>query len=667
MNDNGYVSPQPTPTRRRRTQHVSAQAYEPVSAPVAAPAQPVGQPVPPAAQPVPVVAPPPKPVHSASSMPNWQPMQPRQAAPVAAAPMMRPQQGMPQQPPQGMPQQPPQGMPQRPQKVPPMPPQPMQQPVQHQSYRPPQPAPQGYRQQYVPPQPVRQPVPVDYQQRGYHTPVQEQPVHGGGSQPPRKKGGRGIIIALVAVLLVAVLSVGSIYFYQYNETKNYVTPYNSVFCQGVYVDGIHLGGMTADEGVAAVTAKAQQRNDAWSVNLTFQGQVVTTLTAGQLGMKVDVIDVLREAWEQGHVGDLNQRRTAMEQLLETPWQAYTATPGGDTSVVDSVLQQIKNLVYRAPQDARLVEFNPANSYPFQFIDEVYGRVLNTEPLKETIYQMVSMMESGDVEIVPDEIAPNVTVASLKENLTMRASVYTPISTSSTTERTNNIRRSFEKISGYILEPGKKMSFNSVVGKRTLDNGFFEAIEYAYGDEVIGVGGGVCQASTTLYQAAVVGGLEIVTREPHSDSVSYAAYGEDATVYWEGGRKIDLVIKNNTDKPLYFVAAVQSDPSNRKRFVARVTIYGKSMGENVRYELTSKTIETLKPPETPEYVKDKKGTYVTYTDQEHRVRKAKDGYVVESYRVKYVNEEVVERTLLYTDRYEPKQERIYVGVKKRESK
>ena len=211
-----------------------------------------------------------------------------------------------------------------------------------------------------------------------------------------------------------------------------------------------------------------------------------------------------------------------------------------------------------------------------------------------------------------------------------------------------------------------MSFNSVVGKRTTDNGFFEAIEYAYGDEVIGVGGGVCQASTTLYQAAVVGGLEIVTREPHSDSVSYAAYGEDATVYWEGGRKIDLVIKNNTDQPLYFVAAVQSDPSNRKRFVARVTIYGKSLG-NVRYELTSQTIEVLKPPVEPEYVKDKKGTYVTYTDQEHRVRKAKDGYVVESYRVKYVNEQVTERTLLYTDRYEPKAERIYVGVKKRETK
>ena len=643
MNNNGYVLPQPQEPRRRRTQHVSAQAYEPVSAPVAPPPSPVAQP--------------PQPVRSASSMQGWQPQQPRQAAPAAAQPVVRPSQGVPVQ-----------QMPQRPVQ-PAQQPAPQPQPMQPQGYRPQPMQPQGYRQQYVPPQPVRQQAPMDYQQRGYHAPKQaplttadpKQPQ--GGGQPPRKKKGRGLIIALVAVLLVAALSVGGMYFYQYKETQDYVTPYNNVFCQGVYVDGIHLGGMTADEGVAAVTAKAQQRNDAWSVNLTFQGQIVTTLTASQLGMTVDVIDVLRQAWEQGHVGDLNQRRAAMEQLLREPYQAYTATPGGDTSVVDSVLQQIRNLVYRAPQDARLLEFNPANSYPFVFQDEVYGRVLDTEPLKEKIYQMVSLMESGDVEIVPDEIAPTVTVADLKQGLTMRASVYTPISTSSTTERTNNIRRSFEKISGYILEPGKKMSFNSVVGKRTLDNGFFEAIEYAYGDEVIGVGGGVCQASTTLYQAAVVAGMEIVTREPHSDSVSYAAYGEDATVYWEGGRKIDLVIKNNTDSPLYFVAAVQSDPSNRKRFVARVTIYGKSL-ENVRYELASKTIETLKPPEEPEYIKDKKGTYVTYTDQEHRVRKAKDGYVVESYRVKYVNDEVVERTLLYTDRYEPKQERIYVGVKKR---
>jgi hypothetical protein len=88
-----------------------------------------------------------------------------------------------------------------------------------------------------------------------------------------------------------------------------------------------------------------------------------------------------------------------------------------------------------------------------------------------------------------------------------------------------------------------------------------------------------------------------------------------------------------------------------------------MGD-IRYELESKTVQELEPPEKPVYIKDKEGTYVTYTDQEKSVSKAKPGYVVESYRVRYEGNLETERVLLYTDTYEPKPERIYVGVSKR---
>ena len=484
-----------------------------------------------------------------------------------------------------------------------------------------------------------------------------------GGQPPRKNL-RTVLVALAAAVLVVCLGVGGYAYQKDAQVKQAVAAYDDVFCPGVYVDGIHLGGMTAEEGVNAVTTKAQARNDSWYVNLTYQGQVVTTLNASQLGMKVDVMDALNNAWAQGHTGDAYQRQAAMEALMVNNYQGYSAEPGGDTSVVDNVLAEIKKRVDRAPNDAKLVEFNPENSYPFTFQDAEEGRVLDTDPLKARLYQMVSAMESGDVEIEPDSIAPSVTTDDLKQKLTLRGTMYTPISTHSNENRTNNIRRCFESISGYILEAGKKFSFNSVVGKRTLANGFYEAVEYAYGSEVMGVGGGSCQASTTLYQAAVTAGLEIITREPHSKEVSYAKYGEDATVYWEGNRKIDLVFRNNTDSPLYFVAAVQSDPSNRKRLIARVSIYGESLGDNVRYELQSVTVKELDPPEEPEYVKDTKQQYVTYTDQEYTVRKAAKGYVVESYRVKYEGDTVTERTLLYTDTYKARSKLIYVGTKKR---
>ena len=438
--------------------------------------------------------------------------------------------------------------------------------------------------------------------------------------------------------------------------------FDNVFCQGVYVDGIHLGGMTAEQGIAAVQAQAQQRNDAWSVRLTYQGKLVTEIKASQLNMNVDVYDTLNDAWAQGHTGTVDERRDAMEALMVTPYEGYTAMPGGDTSVIDNTLDSIRNYVYRAAQDAAIVSFDPSKTDPFTFQEEVPGRYLDTEPVKEQLYRMVSTLESGEIALEPVEIAPQVTVEELKKTVELRASAYTSISTTSTEERNNNIRRSFQLISGKVLQPGETFSFNDTVGERTEKNGFYPAIEYANGEHVMGIGGGVCQASSTVYIAAVQAGLQIIKREPHSDQVNYTDYGQDATVYWQYGRKIDLQFKNNTDGPIYMVAAVQSDPNNRKRLIAKVSLYGMSLGD-VTYSLETKTIEELEPGEDI-IVQDKKAEYVTYTDQEYVERKARKGYVVESYRVKYVGGVEVERTLLYTDTYEARAKRIYVGVTER---
>ena len=551
-----------------------------------------------------------------------------------------------------------------------------------QDYRAPKPA-YAYQEQ-----PRQQAYAGGYQQqdarqsRGNASPLYNQPAGGyppqggGPGYPPQqpwpsgggsggRQGGHALRTVLVIVLCVALLAglgAGGYFALQQQQLRQYVEAYDDVFCQGVYVDGIHLGGMTAEQGIAAVQAQAQQRNDAWSVRLTYQGKLVTEIKASQLNMNVDVYDTLNEAWAQGHTGTLEERRNAMESLMATPYEGYTAMPGGDTSVIDSTLDSIRNYVYRAPQDAAIVSFDPTKTDPFTFQEAVPGRYLDTDPVKEQLYHMVSTLESGEIALEPVEIAPQVTVADLKKTVELRATAYTSISTTSTEERNNNIRRSFQLISGKVLQPGETFSFNDTVGERTEKNGFYPAIEYANGEHVMGIGGGVCQASSTVYIAAVQAGLQIIKREPHSDQVNYTDYGKDATVYWQYGRKIDLQFKNNTDGPIYMVAAVQSDPNNRKRLIAKVSLYGMSLGD-VTYSLETKTIEELEPGEDI-IVQDKKAEYVTYTDQEYVERKARKGYVVESYRVKYVGGVEVERTLLYTDTYEARAKRIYVGVTER---
>lgn len=509
------------------------------------------------------------------------------------------------------------------------------------------------------------------QQSGWQQPVPPigmqppGPPHGGGpgGKTPRSVG-RTIMVALLCLVVVAGLAVGGYYAWQDNQVKQYVTAYDTVFCQGVYVDGIHLGGMTQQEGLNAVTAQAQQRNDAWSVRLTYQGQLVTQITADQLGMKVDVADTLNAAWSQGHTGDVYLRKQAMEQLLTTPYEGFTALPGGDTSVIDNILTDIRNNVYRAPQDAT-VSFDPNRmDQPFSFQEEVAGRILDTAPIKEQLYHMVSTMESGDIEITPQTILPQVTVADLKKQVALRGTASTDISTRSTEERTKNIQRCFELINGYVLKPGATFSFNNVVGMRTVKNGFFEADEYVRGEVVKGIGGGSCQASTTLYQAAVRAGMKITEREPHSMEVNYCEYGKDATVYWYSNHKIDLAFRNTSDSPVYIVAAVQDAPTNKNWKVAKVSIYGADLG-NISYDIDAEITEILPAPMEPKYVKDTKQDYVIYTDEEHVVVKGKDGLVVTSYLVTYENGRESSRTKLFEDTYKPKQETIYVGILERE--
>lgn len=486
------------------------------------------------------------------------------------------------------------------------------------------------------------------------------------AEPRRKKGKAGKAVLIIALVLLAgaAAGVGVPKYLEKREIEETVASYDGLFAEGVYVDGIHLGGMSPEQGLNSVQSQIQQRKDAWNVTLTYQGTKLAQINAGMLGMSVDIGQVLNEAWAQGHTGDVNERYAAMQALKETPYQAYTAVPSGDTSVIDNVLAQVKNQIDQPAVNARLLAFDPSQSYPFSFQTDQKGRRLDTDQIRDELYHMVATMTSGTVELEPESLEPEILLTDLQRHYMLRSSVYTPISTSSEENRNNNIRHAFEFINGYVLAPGAQFSFNGVVGERTEANGFFPAIEYAYGEHVMGIGGGVCQASTTVYQAAVCAGLQIVKREPHSDSVNYTEYGKDATVYWSGKRKIDLVFKNNTEDPIYMVAAVQKDPSNRRRLIAKVMIYGADMGD-VRYEIECKTVRELDPPEKPSYIKDKEGTYVTYTDQQKSVSKAKPGYVVESYRVRYSGNTEIDRTMLYTDTYEPKPERIYVGVKRRD--
>lgn len=521
-----------------------------------------------------------------------------------------------------------------------------------------------YNQGYRPPQ---QP-----QQGNWYAPPPQQP---GGQkkrtasaqkkQPPKQRPRPSLKWQLVKVLLVVVLLCAAAGAALLWKAQSDVKPYENVFLDNVSVDGIDLSGKTWDEGSRLVWDQINQKQNGWYVRLRNAYGDYKDITAQTLGISFDPTAALQNAWAIGHDDQMNVFELRNEiELARSAGNAFSsAEQSADTTPIDTILATLEQAAYRAPSDAYIISFNPDDSAnPFTYQQEVYGQRLDTSAIREQILHMVNNLQSGEILLETELIYPNVTVDQLAQTVALRNRAVTSISTSSTEDRTENIRIAFSKINGTVLQDGDKFSFNKLAGRRSLENGYLPAIEYAYGLQTMGVGGGVCQASTTVYLAAVQSGMKILKREPHSMAVNYTELGLDATVSDTRGREIDLTFQNTTGSPVYIAAHVIPSPSNKRRLLCEVRIYGQSLGD-VTYKLESETREVIPKPLTPTMKVDKDGDYVTYIDEQHVVE-GREGYIVDAYLVTYQNGYATARDLLTTDEYPCKEDTIYTGAKER---
>ena len=459
---------------------------------------------------------------------------------------------------------------------------------------------------------------------------------------PRKKKRRGFgwqMLKFFLVLLLVVAVGAGIY-----VGKAYldVSPYTSVFLDGVTVDGINLGGMTWEEGEAAIRNQIKDKLGSWYVRLKSANGMYRDITAEMLSISRDPVEALEAAWAVGHETSATNRKTVFElqqeiiTARESDYHFSSVEYDADTSVIDGILSNLERAAYDQPQDAKLLNFNPdSTTEPFEFQEEVVGRKLDTDAIKTEILEMVSTFESGEVLLQTVALYPETTVADLEKYYTLRARAVTPIDSSSTEARDENIRIAFSKINGYIVNDGSKFSFNTVVGRRTLENGFYRAYEYNYGDLVLGIGGGVCQASTTVYLAAMKAGMELISHTAHSMKVSYTDMGLDATVSDTVGAERDMSFRNNSGGQIFMAARVISDPANRKRLMCEVRIYGMDLG-SISYDFETVVVKTLDPPLEPVYIDDTDAKYVTYVDEIYPYSDAVVGYVVDTYLVTMQN-------------------------------
>jgi len=534
-----------------------------------------------------------------------------------------------------------------------------------------------YTQGYRPPQqqpPVQQPAQPQqpYNPQGnWYAPPPQQPSSPSGKrskknqkvQKPKKKKKLGWQLAKLLIVLLLLAGAACALFVW--KTKSDVEPYQDVFLDNISVDGIDLSGLTWAEGSQRVWNQINEKQNGWYVRLRNAYGNYKDITAQTLGISFDPSAALQQAWAIGHDPNMNifDLQKEIEKARAIPNAFSSAEQSADTTPIDTILATLEQAAYRAPSDAYIISFNPddpANPFTYQY--ETYGQRLRTDSIREQILAMVQNLESGEIMLETELIEPNVTVAQLSQTVALRGSAVTPIASSSTEDRTENIRIAFGKINGMQLQNGEKFSFNTVVGRRNYETGFLPAIEYAYGLEQWGWGGGVCQASSTLYIAAIQSGMTILKREPHSMAVSYTSLGMDATVSDTRGREIDFSFRNESGGTIYITAHVTKSPTNKRNLLCEVRIYGPSLGSTT-YQLQSETVQVIPKPVTPIYKEDKEGDYVTYADETKTI-KGRDGYVVDAYLVSYEGGVETGRTKVSTDTYPEKADTIYTGVTQR---
>ncbi|KNY29756.1 VanW family protein [Pseudobacteroides cellulosolvens] len=352
----------------------------------------------------------------------------------------------------------------------------------------------------------------------------------------------------------------------------------------------------------------------------------------------------------GHIGDAIDKTATyklLEELLKKAVFKTIDVPSIKTNPEKIDVEKVYNEISKKPQNAQFV----AEGKTYKIKPEIMGRSIDKSVLASIINEI---QESYNTEKVLPVIfsKPDITANDIQNNLfkDTLSTFSTRFSTGNTNDanRGVNIRLAASKINGKILAPGEVFSFNDTVGERTKEGGYKEAHTYVAGKIVDGIGGGICQVSTTLYNAVLMSDLDVVRRSNHQFTVSYVPFGRDAAVSYPD---LDLKFRNSTKWPLKIVCYVTN--SNNINF----SLIGKNDTPTKQVILNTKTVKTIEP--TVKNINDPTMNVGTTSV----VKSGGRGYVIDTYKIVKVDNKVIKDSKIHTSYYRPLTREVKVGTKK----
>ena len=351
---------------------------------------------------------------------------------------------------------------------------------------------------------------------------------------------------------------------------------DTTIANGVIVEGVDLSGMTPDEARAALQAKADSLA-ATSVNLRL-GENVITSTLADLGYSCTNLDIVDSLIPIGKSGNIVERYKEQKDL-ENETVQYALDFTVDLTKVQAFVQNCS--VYNSdPVEGELLVGD--DGYPY-VEGGTKGITLKVDESTEAVKNAIESWTGGDisVDLAYDEISPEVsyeTLAQVKDILGMATTDYS----ASSGNRAINVENGCSLINGTLLWPGDEFSVTEAVTPFSAENGYMPAPTYEENRTIDSYGGGICQVSTTLYNAALKAEMDITARSNHTMMVNYVEPSKDAAIA-EG--VMDMRFVNNTDAPIYIQGGCHG---GQITFI----IYGhETRPENRTIEFESRTLAT----------------------------------------------------------------------------
>ncbi len=384
---------------------------------------------------------------------------------------------------------------------------------------------------------------------------------------------------ITAALLGALVSV--VVWYQ-GEATAFASP-DDTMKKGIFADEIDLSGMTGEEAEQAIEDYVEELRDVKITLLAADDNQVET-TAGELGITWANPGLVQEALQIGTTGNVIERYKIMKDL-EHENQIYEVDFEFNATAIRDIL--VKECA-KFDRDAVNMSLKREKG-AFQVVEGVTGYKLDTEASADMVYDYLTTEWTGEACEIALSIATEKPKGS-EEELLMVQDVLGTFTTSFTTSgasRTANVVNGCKLVSDITLYPGEEFAMLERVTPFTKENGYFMAGSYLNGKVVDSYGGGICQVSTTLYNAVLLSELEVTERYNHSMTVNYSELSADAAIAESAGKDFRFV--NNTDSPIYIEGIIKDKHIT-------FNIYGvetRDEGRKVTY--VSEILQTIIPP------------------------------------------------------------------------